>query len=144
MSKYLISLLVFMGVSTQVFAGDLTVKITDFRNANGNILISFFTDKSGFDTVDPQKVHTFMSIKTDGKDKEIILKDFPSGKYAITILHDENGNLDMDVNNRDFPTEGYGFSNNVGTMSIPSFEDAVFSHEAGKDSNQTIKLVYIM
>lgn len=144
MSKFLVSFFIFIGLSAESIAGDLTLKITNFRNEEGKILISFFTDKNGFDTVDPQKVHTFMSFKADGNDKEITLKNFPVGEYAITILHDENNNLDMDVNNRDFPTEGYGFSNNVGIMSIPSFKEAAFTHETSKDSNQTIKLVYVM
>ncbi len=134
----------FTCFSSTALAGDLTIKLTDFRNSNGKVLISIFNDKDAFDNIDAEKIHTYVSLDTDGKDKEVVLKDFPAGEYAITILQDENENYNLDLNSREFPVEGYGFSNNVGTMSEPSYGDAAFDHTGETDTNQTIKLVYIM
>ena len=35
------------------------------------------------------------------------------GEYALTVLHDENGNGKLDTNLLGMPKEGYGVSNNA-------------------------------
>ncbi len=48
------------------------------------------------------------------------------GRYAVAVHHDENGNAAFDMENG-VPTEGYAFSNNVGTLREPTFKEAGFS-----------------
>ena len=51
--------------------------------------------------------------------------DLPLGPYALVVLHDENGDKDLDTNFFGSPTEQYGFSNNAErTFGPPSFEEA--------------------
>ena len=65
------------------------------------------------------------------------------GKYAISILDDENSNDDLD-RFLGIPTEGYGFSNNVKPLlSMPKYEELLF------DLNQDylclkLKLQYVL
>ena len=51
----------------------------------------------------------------------------PAGRYAVAVVHDENGNGKMDRNFLGIPKEGYGASNNAkGSMGPPKFKDAAF------------------
>ena len=49
----------------------------------------------------------------------------PRGRYAIAVYHDVNGNGRLDRSAIGFPSEPYGFSNDVGRTSIPSFSGAL-------------------
>ena len=54
------------------------------------------------------------------------VKDLPYGTYAVSVLDDENSNLDMD-NFLGIPKEGYGFSNDAEVkISPPKFEECSF------------------
>ena len=48
------------------------------------------------------------------------------GRYAVRVMHDENGNGQHDRNVFGMPTEGYGFSNNPRVMRAATFEEAAF------------------
>lgn len=48
-----------------------------------------------------------------------------AGRYAVAVVHDENGNGKLDTNFLGIPTEGWGTTNNVKPlMSAPSFEES--------------------
>jgi uncharacterized protein (DUF2141 family) len=54
-----------------------------------------------------------------------------SGRYAIAVYHDENGNRKLDTALTGLPTEGFGFSNNPRIwLRPPSLEDAAFTVDA--------------
>ena len=49
----------------------------------------------------------------------------PPGTYAIVVLHDENGDHELNTNFFGIPLEQYGFTNNAeSTFGPPSFKDA--------------------
>ena len=48
----------------------------------------------------------------------------PSGRYAISVFQDSNGNRQLDSNFLGIPTEKYGFSGNGGQFGPPSFDAA--------------------
>jgi uncharacterized protein (DUF2141 family) len=58
--------------------------------------------------------------------------DLAPGTYAVSTLHDENGNGKMDTNVFGIPREGWAVSNNVVTHThAPSFEQASFEIPVG-------------
>lgn len=59
--------------------------------------------------------------------------DVPPGVYAVSVLHDEDGDRELDTNLFGMPTEGWAVSRNLGPsgLSAPSFEDARFRVAAG-------------
>lgn len=66
------------------------------------------------------------------------------GRYAIALLHDENGNGKADRVLGMMPREGFGFSRDAPVrMAPPKFEDAAFEVAAGPVS-QTIRMRYMM
>jgi uncharacterized protein (DUF2141 family) len=51
--------------------------------------------------------------------------DLPSGRYAVSVFHDANGNGRLDTNLIGIPTEAWGVTNNVRpAMRGPTFGEA--------------------
>lgn len=64
------------------------------------------------------------------------------GRYAIALLHDENGNGKVDTTLM-IPKEGFGFSRDARViMGPPSFDAAAFELEAGRN-RQRIGMRYL-
>lgn len=59
------------------------------------------------------------------------------GNYAISVMHDENGNGKLDSNILGIPKEAYGFSNNPRVMRKPTYDEAKF--ELGS-SDKTVRI----
>ena len=67
------------------------------------------------------------------------LQDVPSGQFAISTFHDENGNAKLDTKLFGIPSERYGFSNDaVARFGPPKLEEQLFTVEA--NTALTIKL----
>lgn len=118
---------------------NLEVRIANIKNDKGELLIGLYTDEANF----PRKT-------TDGKivkaSKDVVIVEFQDlkpGAYAISVLHDENSNKDMDQNKIGIPKEGFGFSNNArASFGPPSFDKAkIFLHS--KDTLISIDLKYL-
>ncbi len=140
--KYFLPLLTLIASATTANAADLKIKLTDLRNNEGNIAIAIHNNETAFIGNDATNAPYTMLINTAGS-KTITLHDFPAGKYAISILHDENKDDTLNTTEHGFPTEGYAYSNNVGKLSIPSFNKASFTHSTDTDTTQIIKMLYI-
>ena len=116
----------------------LVVNIKNIKNKNGDILIGLYDSTSNF----PRKVATGKVVKVTENEMEVTFADIKPGNYAVSVLHDENQNKDLDTNKLGIPKEGYGFSNNVtGVVGPPSFRKARF-HVPPGDSAITIKIKY--
>lgn len=72
----------------------------------------------------------------------MIFKDLPHGTFAVSVLHDENGNGKMDKNFVGMPKEGYSASNNPKKKRrAPTFDEAKFSLTSAEQTVE-IALVY--
>lgn len=108
----------------------LTIEISDLKNNNGNIILSFNNEKE-------VKIKGIIQAITDKK-CIIVIENLKPGKYAFKYFHDENKNEKLDVNWVGIPKEGFGFSNNAkGTFGPPSFEKTIFIIK----ENTTIKCI---
>ena len=63
------------------------------------------------------------------------------GTYAVAVYHDANDNHHFDRTLIGLPAEGYGFSNNVVPLLLPSFASARITVPAG-DTRIVIRLIY--
>jgi uncharacterized protein (DUF2141 family) len=116
----------------------LLVNIQDIKNKNGDILIGLYDSTSNF----PRKAATGKMVKVTDKEMQITIANIKPGNYAVSVLHDENQNKDLDTNMLGIPKEGYGFSNNArGVIGPPSFRKARFHVPVG-GSSITIKMKY--
>ena len=100
----------------------LHIHIHHANSDQGKILLLVFNQADGFpDQI--QKAYRQAVLIPKNQSAELILENIPHGKYAITVLHDEDNSGEMNTNAIGLPTEKYGFSNNPKIyFGPPSFE----------------------
>jgi uncharacterized protein (DUF2141 family) len=106
----------------------LTVSVSGVRNDKGQVLIWVWNGPDGFPKKG-DKSYKVASIDANKAVNGIVTTKFElsPGNFAVTTLHDENKNGEMDTNAFGIPKEGYGASNNVVIhLHAPSFEQAKF------------------
>jgi uncharacterized protein (DUF2141 family) len=120
----------------------LTVKVNNLRNPKGDVLFALY-NKDG--TIPDEKFKNYFRIikgKISGDSSEVVFRNLPVGKYAVSLLHDEDGNGKI---KRGFilPKEGIGFSNYnaINLSNRPSFKKASF--ELKKSRTITVKIIYM-
>ena len=107
-------------------SGTLVLEIPNLRSTRGQIAVLLFQKADGFPKVTDKAVGKWKFPAS----KTLYLPNITPGKYALTVLHDENKNARMDVNAVGIPQEGYGFSNNPkAKFGPPSFEEAAFTFD---------------
>ena len=119
----------------------LEVKIDNIKNDNGDILIGLYDDGNNF----PRKTSDGRIVKASKDGVTVAFHDLKPGLYAITVLHDENSNKDMDQSKIGIPKEGFGFSNNArASFGPPSFDKVKIELQPGKkDTLISIDLRYM-
>lgn len=110
----------------------LTVNVSGIHNAQGKVLVTLYDKPAGFpDTPKNALRRELVDIDAKALTAKAVFADVPAGDYAIAVLHDENGNGDMDKNFLGIPKEGHGASNNPSpTMRAPNFDEAKFTLSA--------------
>lgn len=74
--------------------------------------------------------------------KSVASVSVPPGKYAVSLVHDENNNGGMDMS-FGLPVEGFGISNiKTFPFSKPPFEKCLITVEAGKNTIVLIDMHY--
>ena len=107
--------------------GTIRLLVHQLRNDEGNIQVSLYNSREGCPTdYERSYRNAIVSIK-DGKG-EVTFADLPMGEYAISLIHDENSNGQLDTNFLGMPKEGFGASNDAkATFGPPKYEDAKFT-----------------
>ena len=110
--------------------GDLEVTVTNIETSEGKIRAVLFEGKDGFPD-EKEKAFRKASVDAQKGKTTFIFENVPYGEYAISLMHDKNGNGKMDFNFIGIPQEGYGISNNKNPgLSMPKYEDAHFTHQS--------------
>jgi len=123
-------------------AGRLTVMTTGFRNDDGAVSVTLFSQASAFPR-QREKAIAIVYSKIINKKSETVFNNLSPGEYAISVFHDENDNKKMDTNFLGIPKEGVGASNNArGHFGPPKYEDAKFIFN-GSDQTISISITYL-
>ena len=122
--------------------GNVSMEVTGLRNAKGQVLACLTAHPKAFPdcSKDPAArtavVPASASVRID-------FGHVPAGRYAISLIHDENGNRKMDMAIM-MPKEGYGFSRNAPvSFGPPKFAKAAFDVTGG-DVVQQAKMRYLL
>ncbi|MBP7358630.1 MAG: DUF2141 domain-containing protein [Prevotella sp.] len=99
MKKIMLSATLLMLFSCATFAQNLEITISGIRNSKGKILLMI---ESG-NLKTPNK---YISEIT-GKSCNFVLNNIQEGTYKISAFHDENGNYEIDKDEKGIPTEGF-------------------------------------
>ena len=140
-------IVILMTIATLVsFTSDnedtkITVIVNGFKNASGNCIINIYTKSTGFPN-NNKLAYKSIPVKIKNNSAQLIFENMEPGTYAVSVLHDANGNGVMDKNMFGIPSEGYGASNNIiPSFSSPKFEDSKFKI-TNQDKTIVIKIEY--
>lgn len=104
----------------------LEIQIAQARSDKGMIRVLIFSKETGFPD-QPAKALKSLSIQPKNKAGLLSISDLPPGKYAVSVIHDEDIDGKLTTNAVGYPIEKFGFSNNPKVyFSPPSFEKASF------------------
>ncbi len=120
---------------------DVSVTVTGLRSAKGQVLACLTTGKRGFPdcTHDPAARHLILPAANGMK---LDFGPVPPGLYAVSLLHDENGNGKADML-LIMPREGFGFSRDAPVrFGPPSFAAAAFN-VGDQPVQQAIRMRYM-
>ena len=105
-------------------AAELSLDVTDLVAEKGRLYVAVFSDAKAFPG-DAEKAILSKIVDVHQTSEHVVVGDLAPGKYAVSIMQDENGNGKMDFNFLGIPKEGFGFSNNPTVyFGPPSFNAA--------------------
>lgn len=115
--------------SQTIHEADLSLKINNIKNDNGHIALLIFKTEEGF-PADHNNAFLMKRFAIKSENEPYHIENLPAGNYAISIVHDENGNDQLDTNLFGIPKEGYAVSNNAPAQMFgpPLFSEAEFIH----------------
>lgn len=140
------ALIVLWAAPTAVLAQNATahleVVVPQMRNAQGALGCQLFSSPDGFPKKGERALQAVMAPISDGQAR-CRFQPVPAGTYAVSVVHDENGNQKLDSNFMGVPSEGYGVSNNkTYAMSEPRWDESRFDLGPGETRQITIRLRY--
>ena len=119
----------------------VTVHVTGLRSTRGQVLACLVSVAADFPDCSRDATSRRMRVPA-GEAATIVFAPVPAGTYAVSVLHDENGNGRADMALM-IPKEGFGFSRNPAiAFGPPRFSRASFGVN-GASVQQTIRMRYI-
>ncbi|MCY4608268.1 MAG: DUF2141 domain-containing protein [bacterium] len=114
-----------LGFHAPVLAGELAIDVTGIRSDDGRVFLALHQDRADVSFPDDQGAVAGAWMNAVAGTLSLVFPDLAEGHYAVSVMHDENGDGELDANLLGVPTEGYGFSNDAtGFMGPPDFSDA--------------------
>lgn len=131
---------VLLGAGTPT--GEIRVDLANLRNAKGMLFLCLSGSPKHFPdcSSDPQaKV-----IRVPAKQAtNLVFNGVAAGDYALSVMHDENGNAKLDTT-MSIPREGFGFSRNPTVrFGPPKYSEVRFSM-TGASMRLPIKMKYFL
>lgn len=103
---------------------ELTLEITEVESDQGQLLIAVHNDPNAFPR-DGKKAVLLKTVIAQKGSVQVVMGKLKPGIYAVSFMHDENGDGKMGTNFLGIPKEGFGFSNDPTiTFGPPSFDRA--------------------
>jgi len=112
----------FLTENTQSEKATITVTIENIQSAEGMVLASLHNNKTFLKGPGLKGMH-FNARKGS---LTFTFEDVEPGIYAISTMHDLNGNYRMDYTNEGIPLEPYAMSGVVDISGPPTFEHSKF------------------
>ena len=125
-----------------VETGEVTVPVRGLRSDSGQVLACLTTQAKGFPDCRRDAAARKLVVPASGA-VTLRFVALPPGRYAVSLLHDENGNGKTDMALM-VPREGFGFSRDAEVrMGPPKFAAAAFAVEAGTVT-MPVRMRYIL
>lgn len=122
----------------------LTIKVENLRNSKGVVQYAIY-NKDGSIPDEKYEKYFRKGIAEISKNRSTLtFNDLPAGKYAVSILHDENENGKIDKKFLvPMPSEGVGISNyeSIGLFNRPNFSKASFRVDSSL--TKLVNIIYL-
>ena len=115
----------FMAAPTKVKndKNRILVKIENLKSQKGVLIVALFNGEENY----MKKDFKNLVVKPGNVLKGVVFDDIPFGQYAVSVIHDENENGQLDKNWAGIPKESFGFSKkSLGLFGPPSFQETSF------------------
>lgn len=118
-----LALMLLQGLYGQQAAGvTVTITLENVLSDQGNILAALHGPET---FMKGPGVQNYRAEARQGS-LTFAFENVPPGRYAVSVLHDQNSNQRMDFDASGMPLEPYGMSGNDMRMGPPTFEGAAF------------------
>jgi len=122
-------------------AGEVVVEVSGLRSAKGQVLACLTANPRAFPDCRDDAAARKLAVPAASA-AGLRFAAVPPGTYAVSLLHDENGNGKADMMLM-LPREGYGFSRDAAVrMGPPRFAAAAFA-VADRPLTMPIKMRYL-
>ncbi|MGX7951126.1 DUF2141 domain-containing protein [Tsuneonella sp. HG249] len=122
---------------------DVTVSVSGLRSAKGVVRACMTADPVRFPRCAGDAA-SYRLVVPAAATVKLSFKGVAPGRYAIALLHDENGNGKADRAMGMMPKEGYGFSRDAPVrMAPPKYAEAAFAVDS-EDLILAIKMRYML
>lgn len=119
----------------------IAVTVRGIAGTEGTIRMALFASDDGFPGERDRAVQSG-AWPIDADTLEALFDDVPPGRYAVSVIHDENDDGKMATDFMGRPKEGYGFSRDArGRFGPPGFDSAAFD-ATGDTTRVEIHLQY--
>ena len=99
----------------------LEVNVNNIKSKKGSIRVGLFLNEKDF----LKNAVEGKVVKIPGSEVTVVFENLKPGDYALSVIHDENENGELDSNAFGIPKEGFAFGNNsMGAFGPPTFEKA--------------------
>ena len=128
----------------EVDIASLEVRVEGIKDLKGEVGVALYNHKLGYPTHLEHAYETeWVPLKQGQNTVEVVFDTIPPGEYAVSVVHNTNGNRLVDRSRMGFPKEGVGFSNNQKvTLRAPRFDNAKMLLSAGENKKIVIQLDY--
>lgn len=121
--------------------GDLQVDLSGVRNTKGTLRLCLSASEKNFPDCGKDPAARMVSVPA--RQTGVLFSGVPAGDYALSVMHDENGNARLDTA-MGIPREGFGFSRNPAVrFGPPKFRDVRFAMPAGP-LTMPVKMKYFL
>lgn len=112
--------------------GTMTFRIHSIEPKGGQVGCALFRGEDGY-PMEPDKAMKRTFSEIDDGEAVCRFEGLKAGDYALSVMHDEDGDGELDKNFFGTPTEGWGTSNDAParTFGPPKWEDAKITFDGG-------------
>ena len=128
----ILAFLLFPGHFEESDEGILHLRIENIKDPQGTIWVGVYDSEENF-LIKGKAILKGVKVKGTGT-MDITVEQVKFGQCAVAIMHDVNGNGDMDRNWLGIPVEPYAFSRKPRSKwRLPRFGEVVFDFEPQHD-----------
>ena len=134
----LAALLIGAGLASAALAADVTVTLTGVQPQGGKVLVSLQSDG---EFMKPEGRFGAIADGSTAGAATVVVHNVPPGEYAVMVLHDADGDMQMAREANGRPKEGWAMSGHMPSGRKPTFDEVkVVVPDAG--TAVTLPMIY--